>query len=588
LRFRVLAVDYDGTIAKGDVVHPDVRAALAEVRTQGVAVLVVTGRRLDDLRRVAGDLRFADAVVAEGGAVVLYPASDLSFALSPAPSRALLDELRRRQIPFTAGQSVVEAEASFASEILDIIRQRELPLVILFNRSRLMVLPQSISKATGLREALAVLRLSSHNALGIGDAENDHALLEACEVGVAVAWGSPTLKEVADEVLEGRGPAALAPYVRHAAARPRLPPVRNIRHRVVLGSENGQQVSLPIRGRNVLVTGDSGSGKSWMTGLLTEQLILARYSVCVVDPEGDYASLDNLPGVVVLGHDSPPSLREVERTLHYPDISVVVDLSVMAPDDRRGYVSSLLEMLASARRAQGFPHRIIVDEAHYFLDHPGAADLLDFELAAYMLTTYQMSRLDPRILAATEAIMVTRVSEPAETQALLALAGVADDEGGWRAALADLPVDEAVLVDLAGTGGPQMRRFRTARRLTPHVRHRHKYADVPIVASDAFVFTRDGVPVGPAPRTLGELAATLRTCPADVVHGHRRRHDFSSWIGDAFRDRSLAKQVLALESDRYQTAGDSPAFADAVARLIVERYRPAHGRSAGPDQERKP
>jgi hydroxymethylpyrimidine pyrophosphatase-like HAD family hydrolase len=54
---------------------------------------------------------------------------------------------------------------------------------IAFNRSRLMVLPQSVSKATCLREALTTLRLSAHNAIGIGDAENDHALLEGMPGG---------------------------------------------------------------------------------------------------------------------------------------------------------------------------------------------------------------------------------------------------------------------------------------------------------------------------------------------------------------------------------------------------------------------
>jgi hypothetical protein len=388
---------------------------------------------------------------------------------------------------------------------------------------------------------------------------------------------------VADEVLEGDGPAAVAPYIRRVATRARLPPVRTTRHRVVIGSEDGEPVSLPIRGRNVLVTGDSGSGKSWVTGLLTEQLILARYSVCVVDPEGDYASLDNLPGVVVLGHDQPPSLRDVQRVLRYPDISVVVDLSVMPPADRRGSVSALLELLGSARRDQGFPHRIVIDEAHYFLDHAGAADLLDLELAAYMLTTYQMSRLDARILAATEGIIVTRVSAPEEARALAALAGAEEDEAGWLTTLAELAVDEAVLVNMGEPGRPAMRRFRTARRLTAHVRHRHKYADIPIVAREAFVFTRDGVPIGPATRTLGELAATLGSCPSDVLEGHRRRHDFSSWIRHAFRDRELANEVFALERNQQRAADPSPTFADAVARLIVARYLPSdgRGRSAG-------
>src|SRR5262245_2066236 len=109
-RLRVVALDYDGTIAEGGALHPDVKAALAEVRSAGIAILLVTGRRLDDLRRVAGDLGFADAVVGECGAVVLYPASGLSFVLSAPPSPVLLDDLRRLDIPVAAGQSVIEAE----------------------------------------------------------------------------------------------------------------------------------------------------------------------------------------------------------------------------------------------------------------------------------------------------------------------------------------------------------------------------------------------------------------------------------------------------------------------------------------------
>jgi len=570
-RFRVLAVDYDGTIARGGTLHPDVRAALAEVRAAGNATLLVTGRRIDDLRTVAGDLSFADAVVGECGAVVHYPESGLSFVRSAPPSPVLLDDLRRLDIPAVGGQSVIEAEARFAPVILDLIRKRELPLVIAFNRSRLMVLPQSVSKATGLREALTTLRLSAHNAIGIGDAENDHALLEACQVGVAVAWGSSALKAAADEVLDGTGPADVATYIRQAVAQPRLPKVRGDRQKIRLGSDlNGEPVFLPVRGWNLLVTGESGSGKSWVTGLVAEQAILARYSVCVVDPEGDYAPLENLPGVTVLGHDGPPTLREVERALQYPDVSVVVDLSAMPRDDRLAYVSSLLKLLAAARRRRGFPHRIIVDEAHYFLDRPEAVELLDLELASYALTTYKMARLDPRILDATEAIIVTRESDPAEARALMAVAGVVADEEHWRATLAGLAVDEAVLVTMVGPAPGRMQRFRKASRLTPHVRHRHKYSDIPVARQDAFVFTRNGVPTGPAPRTLGEFSAALGRSPLDVVEEHRRRHDFSRWIANVFRDRDLAARVYALE--REQEGGGTSLFATELANVVVERY----------------
>jgi hydroxymethylpyrimidine pyrophosphatase-like HAD family hydrolase len=84
--------------------------------------------------------------------------------------------------------------------VLAVIRELELPLVLLFNRGRLMVLPQAVSKGSGLREALATLRLSVHNAIAIGDAENDHDLLATAELGVAVSWGSRLLQEAADEV----------------------------------------------------------------------------------------------------------------------------------------------------------------------------------------------------------------------------------------------------------------------------------------------------------------------------------------------------------------------------------------------------
>jgi len=211
-----------------------------------------------------------------------------------------------------------------------------------------------------------------------------------------------------------------------------------------------------------------------------------------------------------------------------------------------------------------------VDEAHYFLDRPEAVELLDLELASYTLTTYNMNRLDPRILDATDAIIVTRQSDPAEARALMTLAGVVEDEESWRATLAGLAMDEAVLVTMGGPVPGGMRRVRTASRLTPHVRHRHKYSDVPVAAKDAFVFTRNGVPTGPAPRTLAEFSVALSGCPVDVVEGHRQRHDFSRWIADVFRDRALATRVLALE--REHESGGASRFATELARAVAERY----------------
>ena len=75
-----------------------------------------------------------------------------------------------------------------------------LELQVIFNKGAVMVLPAGVNKATGLARALERSGLSPHNAVGIGDAENDHALLRLCGCGVAVANALPRLKEAADIV----------------------------------------------------------------------------------------------------------------------------------------------------------------------------------------------------------------------------------------------------------------------------------------------------------------------------------------------------------------------------------------------------
>jgi hydroxymethylpyrimidine pyrophosphatase-like HAD family hydrolase len=357
MRFTVLALDYDGTVARDGVLDSEVRRAIADARQRGITVAIVTGRILDDLRRVAGDLGFVDAVVAENGAVVAFPERGHPVALAATPPQLLVDDLRKRGLSIEVGKCVIEADARFAPEFLRAIRELELPYVLVFNRSRLMALPSGVNKASGLREALRTLRLSPHNAIAIGDAENDHDLLQVCELGVAVAWGSAALQRKADEILPGEGPNAVAGFIRRAAIDALLAPERVGHRRLTLGVDgNGRTVSLAVRGRNVLVAGDSQSGKSWVTGLICEQLIQQRYSVCVIDPEGDYSGLEVLPGVIRIGGTSAgPTPHDLRTALRYPDVNVVIDLSQMHPIEKWSYVESLLAGISKFRERYGIP-----------------------------------------------------------------------------------------------------------------------------------------------------------------------------------------------------------------------------------------
>ena len=248
MKLSILALDYDGTIAVDGVFDPHVRRAIGAARERGVVVALVTGRRMDDLGRVAGDLSCFDAIVAENGGVVHFPASGRQIALGHPPRRAFIDELERRGVPFTLGETLVEMAATFAPTALEAVRMLEHPLVLAFNRGRLMLLPPAVSKSTGLRQALGELRLSIHNTVAIGDAENDHDLLDACEVGVAVAWGSPALRAVADEIIAGAGPPAVAVYIAALLQQPRLSAAQMGRRTLPLGrAYDGQPMTLAVQ-----------------------------------------------------------------------------------------------------------------------------------------------------------------------------------------------------------------------------------------------------------------------------------------------------------------------------------------------------
>lgn len=553
VKLSVLALDYDGTITRGDAVDPGVRAAIAAARESGVTVLLVTGRILDELRRVAGDLHFVDGVVAENGSVVHFPDNGHTSTYAPPVPAGFLDELRRRGIPHQAGQCLVDADANEAARLLEAIRTLELPLVLLFNHGRVMTLSQGISKATGLQTALDMLRLSAHNMVAIGDAENDHELLRLAEVGAAVEWGSAALRASADAVVTGSDPSAVAAYIRHLADSGRVPVPARARRRLRLGyTEDGREFSLAVRGRNVLVAGDARSGKSWVAGLLCEQLILFGYCVCVIDPEGDYRSLEALPGVTALGGDDPPPTpKELLRALRYPDRSVVIDLSRRKQEEKIDYIRAVLPALKEIRRRTGLPHRVVVDEAHYFLHDPGASQLLDLDTNGYTFVTYWASRLPKELLAATEVIIVTRESSPAEIEAVRRwCTGCGHVEPDRWPILGRLATAQAVALPITEEAKGDLVLFTLGPRLTPHVRHRQKYVDVPVAEGRAFVFNTNGRATRRA-RTLRQFIAELEH-PATDLDAYLRRGDFSRWIEEVFGDFALGSELRALE-ERHRT-----------------------------------
>ncbi len=575
MRLRVIATDYDGTIAKDGALDPRVRTAIAEARKRGVLVVIVTGRILSELRNVAGCLDFVDGIVAENGAVVALSSGHTTLLGAPPPM-CLIEKLTERGIDFKVGRSVVEMEAEFADVAISLIRELELPLAITFNRGRMMLLPASISKSSGLRQLLDTLGVSVHNAIGIGDAENDHELLTSCEHGVAVSWGSTKLKQSADHVIEGDGPAAVADYIEKVSTDIRMQTESTSHRKVVLEEIEGQApFEMLIRSRNVLIAGDSKSGKSWLAGMFVEQQILQGYTIYAFDPEGDYSSLASLPNTIVLGGGRLLPYGDDLKMLLQQGISVVLNLSHLSHNEKCAYVKQHLPLVADYRRERGFPHRIMLDECHYFLGGSLGQRLLDFELDGYTLVTYRPSQLPVDVLKAVNVVAVTRLAEHEEVDVLRDLLDEKSDRyvdsHDWYEELANLGITEAALLPPTEETCGKLRRFVVAPRLTAHVRHRTKYYDIPVSKSHEFVFTSDGQPVGESAATLRELASAAKRVAPKVLTNHCRHHDFSRWIASLFYDHDLANDIRKVES-ALRHDGNVEAFLSSLCETVERRY----------------
>ncbi|HEY2883304.1 MAG TPA: HAD family hydrolase [Pirellulales bacterium] len=204
MQFTVLACDYDGTLATHGSVDQQTIRSLQICRESGRKVLLVTGRELPELRTVFPELHLFDLVVAENGGLLFEPKSGAKTALGPPPSAEFVATLKRRGVePISLGHVIVATHHPQETIVLETIRDLGLELQVIFNKGAVMVLPSGINKATGLAAALKHLNISSEHVVGVGDAENDHTLLESCAVGVAVANAVPLLKAHADWVTEG-------------------------------------------------------------------------------------------------------------------------------------------------------------------------------------------------------------------------------------------------------------------------------------------------------------------------------------------------------------------------------------------------
>lgn len=565
MRYLVLACDFDGTLATDGTVRDETFAALQRLRESGRKLILVTGREIDDLLKVFPRIDIFDRVVAENGALLYRPANREHKTLGEAPSAEFVQALRAAGIsPLSVGHCIVSTWQPHESKVLETIRDLGLELQVIFNKGAVMILPSGVNKATGLEAALLELGLSPHNCVGVGDAENDHALIRLSECGVAVGNALPLVQERADWVTRGRNGDGVVQLIDKliendlADLEDRLS-----RHFIPIGTRaDGGEVRLDPYGLAVLVAGSSGSGKStFATGVL-ERLAGQGYQFCIVDPEGDYALFE---GTIVLGDkERPPTMAGALEVLEQPNRNVVVNLLGLALAERPAFFARLLPGLQDLRSRTGRPHWIVVDEAHHLL--PAPSDLVSVTLprtlAGMMLITVHPEHVSPAVLGSIDVV--------------IAIGGSADPTlRAFGEAVGERP--PATLPATAGPGEallwrrrPQARAPVMLRTLPPkseHRRHVRKYATGELGEDKSFYFRGLDGQLNLRAQNLGMFIQLADGVDDPTWLHHLRSGDYSRWFREAIKDEGLAAEAAGVE----RQADLAPRQSRELIKAAIER-----------------
>ena len=202
MRYRVLATDYDGTLAKHGQVSESTISALRRLKESGRRAVLVTGRLLHEIREICDGIELFDVIVAENGAVVWSEERGMRSMAPPVPLDLVAGLRRRGVTPLIVGSVICSTWSDHEVAVIETIEELGLDVELSHNKGALMMLPGGVDKAVGFKTAVQWLKERPDAAIAIGDGENDLPFFAAAGCSAAVDNALDSVKRAATIVLD--------------------------------------------------------------------------------------------------------------------------------------------------------------------------------------------------------------------------------------------------------------------------------------------------------------------------------------------------------------------------------------------------
>ncbi|MDX0485384.1 DUF87 domain-containing protein [Sinorhizobium medicae] len=271
-------------------------------------------------------------------------------------------------------------------------------------------------------------------------------------------------------------------------------------------TSEGTSASLDIEellATRLLVQGNSGSGKSHLLRRLLEQSA-PWVQQCIIDPEGDFVTLaDKFGHVVIEGERTDTELIGIATRIRQHRVSCVLSLEGLDVEQQMRSAGVFLNAMFDADREYWYPVLVVVDEAQMFAPSVGGDVSEEIRKVSLGAMTNLMCRGRKRGLAGVIA-----------TQRLAKLAkNVAAEASNFLMGRTFLDIDMLRAADLLGMDRRTAEMFRDLKRgsfvaLGPALSRRPLRVTIGSVETSARSMSPKLMPLPEAPQDVADLIFT--------------------------------------------------------------------------------